>query len=297
MTRILLVLLIAVAGCMPVIPPAQPAPTPPPAEVGVLVMAHGGSPEWNATVADAVAPLDAEIPTVVAYGMADPVTMASALDSLRSVGVDRVAVVRLFLSGQSFLKRTEYFLGLSDNADASFVAPGPDAPPAPIDHGLSIATHQRGLMTSAEARQIAVERALAQSRERRSETVLLLAHGMGDEEENDRVLNAMALIATDLRQEGFAAVEVATLREDWGEKRVVAEAAIREFVAGQTDEGRRVLVVPIRLSGFGPYAKVLAGLDYTPAPGLLPHARVGDWIRQTASTVFCEKGWQSTMPC
>ena len=43
---------------------------------------------------------------------------------------------------------------------------------------------------------------------------------------------------------------------------------------------RRVFkVVPFRVSGFGPYARVLEGLDYEASgQGLLPHANVSKWI-------------------
>ena len=86
-------------------------------------------------------------------------------------------------------------------------------------------------------------------------------------------------------------VEVATLREDREEARVAAEAAIRSFVESQTAQGRRVLVLPYRLSGFGPYAAVLEGLDYVAGDGLLPHDAISRWIEQTAAGVACENAW------
>src|SRR5687768_10427420 len=77
-------------------------------DFGVLVMAHGGTPEWDAAIAEATAPLANQVPTAIAYGMADPATLAHALDSLSSEGVERVAVVRMFISGDSFIQQTEY---------------------------------------------------------------------------------------------------------------------------------------------------------------------------------------------
>ena len=79
---------------------------------GVLVMAHGGGAEWNGRVEEALKPLRARIPVALALGMADPGTMQSALDSLHDQGVNAVAVVRLFVSGASFLHPTEFLLGL-----------------------------------------------------------------------------------------------------------------------------------------------------------------------------------------
>lgn len=262
-------------------------------------MAHGGSDAWNRSVSDAVEPLRSELPAVIAYGMANPTTLEAGLDSLRSIGVERVALVRLFVSGQSFLEQTEYLVGLrSDRPSNMFLMRGDPATIRPIDHGMDLATHSVGLMVSAEAQSILADRASRVSRDRGSESVLLLAHGMGDEAQNDRVLDAMAEVAIQLEEAGFAKAAAATLREDWAEKREVAEAAIREFVTNETAVGRDVIVVPMRLSGFGPYAEVLAGLDYVAADGLLPHPEITNWIRARATEVACSQGWEHrSLPC
>ncbi len=239
-----LALSFAAAACaVPAAPPTA-SPTPPsgarepateaPARdgsVGVLVMAHGGSPEWNASVDAAVAPLSADVPTAVAYGMANPHTLAPALDALRKQGVDRVAVVRLFLSGESFLDQTRYLLGMSDTPPATFVLMGPAAadPEArrPIRHDLALATHDDGILGSPEATEVMVDRARTVSVRPATESVLLLAHGMGDEAENRRVLDAMERVADRVADAGFAEVEVETLREDWEQERVDAERRMR----------------------------------------------------------------------
>ncbi len=194
--------------------------------------------------------------------------------------------MRLFVSGESFRTATRYLFGLSEEK--------PTFPPVdtPLEHDLEIATHEHGLMGSPEVSRILLSRALALSETPASESVLLVAHGMGDDGENDRVLDNMRLAAATLASEGFAEVEVATLREDWEEARVAAEAAMRAFVEGRTVEGRRVLVLPYRLSGFGPYATVLEGLDYVAGDGLLPHDAISRWIEQTAAGVACESAWE-----
>ena len=295
--------------------PARDVPTPASSGFGVLVMAHGGGPEWDRSVAEAVAPLRGEVPTRLAYGMASPRTLRAALDSLRQDGVTHVAVVRMFLSGRSFLDQTEYFLGLSDQPPASFLlmdhaegahggagaaghAAHGGASPAPIEHGLTLATHAYGMLESDEAAQIMRARAAELSRAPAAESVLLRAHGMGDEGENDEVLAVMSAISGSLEHEGFTRVRAATLREDWDEKRAEAEEQIRTWDAAEAAEGRRVLVLPMRLSGFGPYAEVLEGLSYAPGDGLLPHPAIQGWIRQTAVRVACTQGWRTALaPC
>ncbi|HET9950041.1 MAG TPA: hypothetical protein VFQ22_14050, partial [Longimicrobiales bacterium] len=63
---------------------------------------------------EAVAPLAAERPAVVAFGTAERASLAAALDSLAALGVARAAVVRLFVSGAAWAERTRWLLGLSD---------------------------------------------------------------------------------------------------------------------------------------------------------------------------------------
>ncbi|MDA0330034.1 MAG: hypothetical protein O2958_13640 [Gemmatimonadetes bacterium] len=265
-----------------------------------MVMAHGGTPEWNRHVADAVAPLAREVPTAVAYGMADPATLRAALDSLRARGVQRVAVVRMFLSGESFLEQTQYYLGLSETPPDHFIHMSHgggvhETTTTPILHGMEVATHFDGLLTSGEAGMISVQRVAELSSDPAQESVLLVAHGMGDEGENQRVLAAMRSAADLIRTREFARVEIATLREDWAAERVIAEADMRAFVRGETAEGRRVLVIPMRLAGFGPYAEVLAGLEYQAGDGLLPHPGISDWLRATSIRVTCSAEWGSPM--
>lgn len=304
MTRFL-PLLFAISACHPGGPRRDPLPTPTPLnggpdDVGVLVMAHGGGPEWDRAVAEAVSPLSSAVPTAISYGMADPETLSTGLDSLAARGVTRVAVVRLFISGSSFRDQTFYFLGLSQNPPRRFVLMdgSGDSEPKPLDHGLTIATHDEGLMVSPHASRILVERAKSLSSAPERESVLILAHGMGDDREDGLVLSAMTSTAQRMGALGFSAVQVATLREDWEAKRETSEREIRDFVSGEAMAGRHTLVLPMRLSGFGPYAEVLDGLEYKPGLGLLPHQEVAAWIRATATRVVCEAGWgQAIDPC
>jgi len=72
---------------------------------------------------------------------------------------------------------------------------------------------------------------------------------------------------------------VQTLREDWSGKRKAAEKRIKSFVNQANAQQRTVIVVPFRVQGFGPYAKVLAGLDYQANEvGLIPHPNVTKWL-------------------
>ncbi len=263
---------------------------------GLLVMAHGGSPEWNQAVLAAVEPLRDRYPLEVAFGMADACSIQESLRALETRGARKVGVVRRCVSGESWYERTEQILGLRDGAPAA--ADTAEAKCGDGHHGSShhsmalfrVATQSsfalstQGLAEAPEMGAILAERAGSLSRAPEKEDVLLLAHGVGDDAENQRLLANLEARAAEIRQaRPFHLVEIAALREDWPEKRKAAEQRIRDAVSQAASEGRRSIVLPFRLYGFGPYAQVLEGLEYTTdKQGLLPHANVTAWISHQA---------------
>lgn len=98
---------------------------------GVLIMAHGGDAEWNEAIEQVVAPLLEKYPTEVAFGMADGSTMRTGVQRLEERGVREIAVVRMFISNESFLPETEYILGLRRERPAVGLASHSD----PQQHG------------------------------------------------------------------------------------------------------------------------------------------------------------------
>ncbi len=283
---------------------------------GILVMAHGGSHAWNMAVERAVAPLKEQCPTVLALGMASRDSLQSAVTELESAGVDRIAVVRLFVSSESFLEQTEYFLGLRADPPRFFLVhqghgaghgqaydPRPvflDSranPLPPIEAKARLALNPDGLYDSEEIGRIVVERVSQLSSKPDSESVLVLAHGEGDDALDSRWRRKVDDLADQIRELGeFRSVAVMTLREDWTEKRRQAEKEIRGYIERGNANHGRVIVAPFRVFGFGPYAAVLEGFDYVAdGRGLLPHPAVTDWLRQQAEKVFAVQGWPNPM--
>ena len=240
-------------------------------------------------------PISENLPVAIAFGMANPMTLQAGLDSLDSEGVTHVAVVRMFLSGQSFLDQTNYFLGLSDDPPEMFVMMGPMAQNPEmrkqLHHNQVVATHLEGIIDSDMPAVVMSERASDLSSSASDEAVLIIAHGAGDEEENNTILDAMDRVVQRLEMAGYADVHATTLREDWEEERIAAEKNIRSYVSQMTQEGRSVIVLPMRLSGFGPYAEVLDGLDFSPGIGLLPHSELSNWVRSMTQKVIESEGW------
>jgi sirohydrochlorin cobaltochelatase len=271
--------LMVLAGCASTAPAQHD-------DLGVLVMAHGGSKQWNKEVLAAVEPLKNEHNIEVAFGMADAASLQQSVERLEARGARRIGVVRLFISGESFLERTEQILGLAPGAPQRSATQADHEGHAGhsmefwrIDSQSSFAVSKQGLVEAPEMASVLVDRARTLSRDPQREDVLILAHGPGDDAENERWLAHLEARAAAVRRAlPFRTVRVATLREDWPEKRKDAEQRIRSYVEQAARTGRAI-VIPFRVQGFGPYAEVLQGLDYaSDGRGLVPDAGVTQWI-------------------
>ncbi len=281
---------------------------------GLLIMAHGGDEQWNQAVQEAVAPLEKICPVVVAYGMAQREPLRKGIQRLEAQGVQKIAVVRLFVDGRSFLSQTEYLLGLriqrppfflhhdsehhhqAMSRDAVRLLRGSEIPP-PIELESQVVLSASGLLDSRLAGDVLLDRVRALSESPAAESVLVIGHGVESDARDRYWKDRMESLTQGLKALGrFRAVRVETLREDWEAKRRVAEQRIRGYVSKQSREGR-VLVVPFRVFGFGPYDEVLEGLDYrADGKGLLPHRNVTEWLREQARDCFLRAGWSSPFP-
>lgn len=299
-------------------------------KTGLLIMAHGGDSEWDQEVKTTVAPLQTEYPTEIAFGMAVPSSLETAAQKLEARGVERIVVVRMFVSGDSFLEATEYILGQRERPPAGgheqhsahdqkesnhdhahhepesiLTAAGTAGgtkgtskaeehshhhmePPRRIRANAKFVLSRQGVAESPLIDQILVDRARSLSNDPSKESVLILGHGPGDDAENQRWLAAMQQRAQRLREIGeFRNIRCETLREDWPDKRAEAEKRIRQFVNDGNKNGGRVIVVPFRVAGFGPYKEVLADLDYVAdGRGFCPHPNMTRWLNETAKEMI-----------
>lgn len=261
-------------------------------------------------------------------------TMEAAVQRLEARGVRRIAVVRMFISSESFVEPTKYILGLRDDLLADLHArhampadehafhersghqhggtilasdaPTADThasdphsssshhhmePPRRIRTDARIFLSREGVADSALIDQILVDRVRALSTDPAHESVLILGHGPGDDGENQRWLAKMTQRAQGVRRIGaFRSVQCETLREDWPEKRADAEKRIRQFVAEGNRDGGRVIVVPFRIAGFGPYREVLEGLTYVAdGRGFCPHPNMARWLEEAVERTLAAR--------
>ncbi len=244
----------------------------------MLVLAHGGSPEWNRLVEETVAQAGLAAPTEIAFGMGmhagEVAAVQRAVAQLESKGVSRIIAVPLLVSSNSeVMRQFEYLLGLRERGSWEKHA-HPVALQVPV-------TMTQALDDDPVVTEILAERAQAISRHPGEETLVLVAHGPTSDEDNDRWLAAMRRVADGVKaQGGYRTVIAVTMRDDAPEP--VVDQATRELRALVEAAGGEALVVPLLLARGGIESKIpkrLAGLTYRyRGETLLPHLKLSQWI-------------------
>jgi len=281
---------------------------------GILLLAHGGSAEWNTRVTQLAAQIDRTTPTEVAFGMATRANIQNAVDRLIARGATGIVAVPLFVSSwSSVISSTEYLLGQRAEAPAAL------AVFAKMSHSSAEMTHSETAQSDEHnahgsndgtlpvkssvpirmtpalndhpiAAEILATRARSISRNADDEAVVIVAHGPNEDDQNHRWLADMASLAGHVGKVGrFSSVDYLTLRDDAPKPvRDQATAALRDLVTRRTQEGRRVIIVPLLMS-FGGIERGLRerleGLTYTMTnAGLMPDDRLITWVLAMAGT-------------
>lgn len=304
-TRALALLLIAAAPAFA----QQPSPE------GILLLAHGGAADWNQRVLALAASINEHQPVEVAFGMASRPAIQSGVDKLVARGAKAIVAVPLFISSHSsVVTSTAYLLGLRQEMppDLKIFAKMKHGGGAG-DHGASHGAGHEGHDAAGESDntkpvvspvpirmtdalnqhtlvgEILIDRAGDISTAPQQEAVVVVAHGPVPDDDNQRWLADMKVLAAQVAASApFASVQYLTVRDDApAPLRDAATRELRTIVQAETAQGRRVLVVPLLLSYGGieqGIRKRLDGLSYTMAQrALIPDPRVAEWVRRTVS--------------
>lgn len=249
--------------------------------VGVLVLAHGGSPEWNHEVVQVAADAKLPYPSEVAFGMGmhagEVDGMQQAIERLERAGASRIVVLPLLVSSHSeVMDQFAYLFGLHPHGPweaevKPLVCRVPVTLASPLDDDPVVSS-------------VLEARARALSRRPERESLVLIAHGPVSDAHNAQWLGVMDRLAERLQQAvKFQTVASATLRDD--APTPVRDAAVqhlRELVQRLGYNGD-VLVLPLLLSKGGIERKIptaLEGLPYRYAgETLLPHPEFSAWLR------------------
>ncbi len=262
--------------------------------LGVLVIAHGSGPAWNAPVEAAVDLAGRTMPAAVGFLMGKGATPQQAYDALVRQGVSRIVVVPLFISSHSEHAEQVRFLA----------GARPDYPHAEhmqlvqLKGSVPIATVTLAMDDDPLIAAILADRARALSRDPKAETLVLVAHGPNDDEQAAVWLAAMQQLAVHIRMMSpFRAIETRLLRDDAPKPvkdRALAE--LREAVVASAAAGR-VVVVPLLLSPGAVADEIpatLKGLDFGwDGRTLLPDDRIAQWIVARARNAASQVGQAS----
>lgn len=147
---------------------------------------------------DVARTLDLRCPTEVAFGMADPQSIHAAVQRLEARGAQDIAVVPLFVSSHSpIIGNSRYILRLQ--AELSKTSRLRHLGRVSSTAHFHFASAMDGHMLISE---ILLERGRALAQVPAQATVVLIAHGPNDEEENRPWLKDMETHARFLRQRG-----------------------------------------------------------------------------------------------
>jgi sirohydrochlorin ferrochelatase len=252
-------------------------------EAAVLVMAHGGTDQWNKTVKKAVKDADLPYPYKIVFGMGDtPQQQRELQDTITEIednGSHTIYVVPLLISSYSEVARQwKYLLGVD-------VQPGfMNNPLFPVTKHSTI-YFAEPLNDSSVVVEILLDRAHEISSSPDKEAVIIVAHGPNDDADNAKWTEILQRIASRVKERGgYKSAEGITLRDDAPVAiRQQAVDTLRERVKAADQAGYRVLVVTLLLAPGGIEHKIgleLRGFNYAfNTKTLLPDSRISEWIR------------------
>lgn len=281
-------------------------------DTGILIMAHGGSDEWNQQVKEAAQPLVDKHPVEFSWGMANYVTLQQGIDRLEKKGVSHIIAVPLFISSYSpIIRQNEYLFGLRDSladrpmplmhhAEEYVEMTGAKVDSTDYMHGMLMPPNLQQLeinakvtMTSAlddhdVVAQILHDRIMALSETPSNETVVITAHGPSREGDNKKWLHKMESLSQKVQKvqqnkgNGFKQIFSLTVRDD--ARDVIHDQAKQNFraIVRQSSQFGDVIVVPLFLSSGGredAVAKRLSGLNFKwSGQTLLPDPKISDFL-------------------
>jgi sirohydrochlorin ferrochelatase len=296
---------------------------------GVLILAHGGSEEWNQAVVEAAKPLKEDHHVEIAFGMANAVTMQNGIKSLEDNDVSEIVVVPLFISSHSpIISQTEYLLGLRNeladdpmplmhHVDEYLEMVGKETPDSSrMRHGMLFPENLQPLSVDTKViitqalddhdvvAQILYDRISELSENPADETVLLVAHGPNQENDNEKWIENMESLSRKIQKtqkkngDGFKQIFAFTVRDDapnpiFNQAKQQLRALVR-----QADQFGDVIVVPLFLSSGGredAVAERLSGLDFKwNGKTLLPDPKISNFLVNSVEKAL-ENSQQSEM--
>ncbi|SFI32561.1 hypothetical protein [Nitrosomonas sp. Nm34] len=140
-----------------------------------------------------------------------------------------------------------------------------------------------------------LDRARTLSKDAAKETIILVAHGSEDDQQNEPWLQILEALAMHMRMRKtggneFCAIRMATWREDWPDKRGPWIEKVRTMVKEAQKQGGSALVIPVRIMNEGHEKKFLAGLEYELGSGFARHPLFAQWVEEQIKADMVQLG-------
>jgi hypothetical protein len=270
-----------------------------PSQIGVVALTHGADWFWNRDIEQALAPVAARHKLAYAFSMADPPVVERAVRKLEKENVRAIVVVRAFGMASSFRGSVERMIGADvENGASTHGGHAMHGGGMGMMHhgtaGMSLAAPPRirsalpmvtvgGVNDDPLFAKALLANARSVSRHPSRETVILVAHGQGDDAGNRQWLDLLGSLAKQMRADGggdFHAIRYATWREDWPDKNKAAVKRVRAMVTEADRDGGRALIVPARINGRGAADTYLKGLDFGWSQGFAQTPYFAQWFEQ-----------------
>lgn len=257
-------------------------------QVGTIVIAHGGSDEWNAPVLKIAGEALTGGPIEVSFLMGDRAKdyrFQDAVANLVEQGVSRIVVVPLLASSHSgHYDQIRYLAGdlaeLDDNMMHHLHMAGIHRPEVDVPIHVT-----QALDASAEIATILSARALDLAEGPADQALFIVGHGPNSAEDHAGWMQNLRPVADSVaRLTGFRDVKLGLVRDDAPDAvRAEAVRGIREIIELQSAlTGRDVVVVPLLISKGYVTQKLRRDLEGLPivyeGVGLLPHPELARWI-------------------
>ena len=259
------------------------------AEVGTLIVAHGGGPAWDARVRKIAAEVRLPGPVAVSFLMgpgAKEHRFQDEVARLAERGAKQIVVVPMLVSSHSgHYEQIRYLVGQRDDLDTTMMhhlhMSGIERPTTAVPLRLTKAVDD-----APEVAAVLAERAKGLATDPSRQALFLVGHGPNSAEDYAEWMTNLRRVADTVRaRTGFRSVLLDLVRDDAPPPvRAEAVARVRELIQLQHQlTGQDVVVVPVLIStgrvSTEKLPKDLEGLPmkYT-SEGLLPHSGMARWV-------------------
>ncbi|OGL40032.1 MAG: hypothetical protein A3C43_08255 [Candidatus Schekmanbacteria bacterium RIFCSPHIGHO2_02_FULL_38_11] len=258
-------------------------------DVGVIVIAHGGTKVWNDSLAKSLAKISNTFPTTVAFGMAmgNSSHIQEGINHLEEAGAKTIVVVMAFFNEYNEVAdQIKYIFGLSDK---------PEWPPVERVKSKAKIVFAHYMDDNPLLAEILTDHAKAISSNPKKETVIIVGHGPVNPDYNKRNIGVMKKIAKEVKASGgFNDVKAWNLQDDAPKNiRDANVEKIRGMIGEATKAGNKVLIVGMLISSRGIQHKLktdFKDLEYKfNEEGVVKHENFGLWVGEAVRKVIIKE--------